>query len=130
MSRYFTGSRCNQSWEQLESYTARYLRGKGWSTFRRLLLSSRGLRCESCKEGFAASKLDIHHIKKIRLARHLRFEESNCIICCKKCHSMLEWLGEQVESLGSGPKTLDPGLQTQEDLLSDNILCLAKVKPP
>ena len=104
VKRYFNGSHCNQDWQELESAEAKSIRGHGWSTFRYTVRAERGNKCEVCgvpeltKEEKASltrkerqqRELHLHHIKKLKTHRHLRFERSNIIVCCVPCHKKLE----------------------------------------
>jgi HNH endonuclease len=92
---YFKGGRCNPDWQQLETAGAAKARGSGWDIFRKVLIAKRGMKCEHCEVTLQElwlrkSNLDIHHIIKIRHARQLRFDESNCLVLCKPCHSRAE----------------------------------------
>ena len=88
---------CVPGWEQLESDQAKRLRGKGWSSFARLVKKERGERCQIC--GTSQNRqissrthleLHVHHILKVRTHRHLRFERSNVAVVCQDCHDKAE----------------------------------------
>ncbi|MGH9424803.1 MAG: hypothetical protein ACRD2L_00630 [Terriglobia bacterium] len=50
------------------------------------------------------TELQLHHIKKLRDHRHLRFERCNVIVCCQKCHKELERkLDEELARGGGAP---------------------------
>lgn len=90
---YFRGKKANKGWQALESDEAKRLRGHGWTLFRKRVLDKRGYFCEVCGVENTAKKLDglhLHHKLKIRMHRHLRFEESNVVACCHNCHRELE----------------------------------------
>jgi hypothetical protein len=102
--QYFNGAHANPDWRELESEQAKRERGRGWYTFCKTVRNERGNKCEVCdilevaKEERAAlsrperqqAELHLHHIKKLRTHRHLRFERANVIVCCQKCHKELE----------------------------------------
>jgi hypothetical protein len=112
--KYFNGAHCNQDWQQLESKEAKSMRGRGWITFRKLILSERGLLCQSCRLPFVKSKLELHHIKKLSTHRQLRFERSNVFVCCQECHSTLENMEDVAELLSAIAETNDSGLLRKE----------------
>jgi len=102
--RYFNGAHSNPDWQQLESTEAKSARGRGWYTFCKTVRAERGNKCEVCgireltREERASltraerqrRELHLHHVKKLRTHRHLRFERSNVIVCCQPCHKTLE----------------------------------------
>ena len=98
MNNYFKGEKCNADWQELESESARKMRGRGWMTFRRIVIAAHGMKCDGCDKTLAdlwsvGRTLDVHHKIKIRQARHLRFEESNCQVFCQPCHVRAEKQG-------------------------------------
>ncbi len=121
---YFTGKRCNQDWEKLETPEAKVLRGHGWWNFRKAVIQERGWRCEVCGRppdqipGFDPRwpnrLLHLHHQVKVRKARQLRFERSNVVVCCPGCHVRVEKANGQVTDAGGlrfrapMPTTIDP----------------------
>lgn len=121
---YFTGKRCNQDWMERETNEARIIRGHGWWNFRKAVIQERGWRCQVCGispdqiPGFNPKRpnrlLHIHHLEKVRKARHLRFERSNVVVCCQRCHVRLERVGGHVTDAGvfvfrgSNVKAIDP----------------------
>lgn len=77
------------NWADLESANARSLRGRGWGLFSKEVRKARGNKCEVCgspDRGY----LCCHHILPVRLFRHLRFEARNCLVLCRRCHSLAE----------------------------------------
>jgi len=76
----------------------------GWSTFCKTVRAERGNKCEVCgvpeptKEEKALltrkerqkRELHLHHVKKLKTHRHLRFERSNVVVCCVECHKELD----------------------------------------
>ena len=92
--QYFNGSHCNMKWMELESEEAKHTREVvGWAKFRRIVLEDRGNKCEFCGQvgnrkpnGVVGDALHLHHEKKLSSYRHLRFERSNIVVCCQKCH--------------------------------------------
>ena len=101
---YFSGERSNADWQELESPEAKSARGRGWYTFCKTVRAERGNKCEVCgvpeltkeqrasltREERQRRELHLHHVKKLKTHRHLRFERSNVIVCCQPCHSELE----------------------------------------
>lgn len=106
--RYFNGAHANPDWQELESLAAKKERGHGWYTFCKKVRAERGNVCEVCgqpemtaEEKAALSlkerqhrELHLHHIKKLKNYRHLRFERSNVVVVCIGCHERLEPLPE------------------------------------
>ena len=104
VKRYFNGANCNQDWQELESPEAKRERGRGWYTFSKAVRGERGNRCEICgvpeltrdekasltRKERQKRALHLHHIKKLKTNRHLRFERSNVIVCCQPCHKERE----------------------------------------
>ena len=102
--RYFDGAHANQDWQELESPEGKRERGHGWYMFCKKVRAERGNKCEVCgiveltkaersllsREERQRRELQLHHIKKLRTHRHLRFERSNVIVCCQPCHKQLE----------------------------------------
>ena len=102
--RYFDGGHANPDWQALESEEAKRLRGRGWYTFCKTIRAERGNRCEVCgaleltgeeRNRLARAErqrreLHLHHLKKLRTHRQLRFERSNVVVCCQSCHKELE----------------------------------------
>jgi hypothetical protein len=102
--KYFNGAHCNTDWQELESETAKRERGRGWYTFCKTVRAERGNRCEICGiEALSAEEraqltrrerqqreLHLHHKRKLRIFRHLRFERSNVVVCCIPCHKKME----------------------------------------
>ena len=102
--KYFNGANANQDWQELESPEARSERGHGWYAFCKTVRAERGNKCEICgvaeltkeervllsRDERQRRELHLHHIKKLRTHRHLRFERSNVIVCCQPCHKRIE----------------------------------------
>lgn len=103
-----------QSWELLESAQAKHDRGRGWYSFCKIVKAERNYTCEHCGDKEFLRELrsllsrkdrqritfHLHHKKKLRTNRHLKFERSNIILCCQVCHNELEktakdWYGTQ-----------------------------------
>lgn len=76
-------------WENLESESARKMRGRGWVKFSQNVRAEAENSCQLCglKNMY---RLDTHHIFKQRTHRHLKFERWNTISLCKECHSYAE----------------------------------------
>jgi hypothetical protein len=54
--------------------------------------------CGVCHELVPLKKMHLHHIKKARTNRHLRFEPSNVILAHEdKCHTLAEYMGERIK---------------------------------
>ena len=102
--KYFNGAHCNPEWNGLESEPTMRERGRGWSTFCKVVRAERGNKCEVCatEELSPEAKaqltrlerqrreLHLHHKQKLSMFRHLRFERSNVVVCCVTCHLKLE----------------------------------------
>jgi hypothetical protein len=113
--KYFNGSHSNPDWQELELDEAKRERGHGWYTFCKKVRAERGNKCEVCgvpglpKEQRAGltrkeqqrRELQLHHLKKLRTHRHLRFERCNVIVCCVHCHKKLE---SELDSVLTEPK--------------------------
>lgn len=68
------------------------------SVFSRIVIQERGNKCGECGVPARQRKdLQIHHIYKQRTHRHLRFERSNMVVCCQKCHTKLEKVSDWLE---------------------------------
>ena len=78
-------------WMKLESEFHRHIRGKGWYSFRRMIMDKRGYKCQKCGNAGSCSSitkgLHLHHIKSQKKYRHLKFEPSNVVILCRECHN-------------------------------------------
>jgi len=86
-SNYFRSPRCNPDWEDLESVEAKRLRGHGSYSFRKMIISERGEKCQDCgiEQADAKRKIQIFHIHSRQTHRHLSFERSNVLFLCQPC---------------------------------------------
>lgn len=82
------------SWETLESPEARIARGKGYPVFVQTIRIERMFACERCgiehNQEIQQEWLHLHHIKKVKTHRHLKFEKSNVRLLCQSCHVIEE----------------------------------------
>jgi len=106
--RYFNGAHANTDWQELESLSAKTERGHGWYSFCKRVRAERGNVCELCgqpemtpqvkaalsRKERQQRELHLHHIKKLKNYRHLRFERDNVVVACVRCHKRLEPLAE------------------------------------
>jgi 5-methylcytosine-specific restriction endonuclease McrA len=69
-----------------------------YEDFRKKVLKRDGKKCmmPGCK---SKNRLQVHHIKKWANAHALRYEISNGITLCKKCHDSIKYHESQYENL-------------------------------
>jgi hypothetical protein len=124
VKRYFNGARANPDWKEMESSEAKRERGRGWYSFCKAVRRERENKCEVCgvpeltreqrslltRKDRQRQELQLHHVKKLRTHRHLRFERGNVVVCCLECHKVLEDMAD------GGAQYLRPS-QTQQLIL-------------
>ena len=84
---------CKPKTSQLRGTTAQRGYGNDW---RRLSENQRDLRpiCEVCDaKGIATPATELHHIRKIAEAEHLRLSVENTLSVCWRCHREVEGIG-------------------------------------
>lgn len=60
---------------------------KAWKQLREYVLARDDFLCQDClKRNKITEATDVHHIKKLRIAWHLRLDANNCIALCGECH--------------------------------------------
>lgn len=65
-----------------------------WRRFREWFLAKYPL-CADCREhGRTTLAVEVHHLRKIKDAPHLRLVEDACLPLCKRCHSLRTRRGE------------------------------------
>lgn len=69
-----------------------------YTDFRKAVLKrdKRKCRMPGCNSG---NRLQVHHIKKWSVAHSLRYEVTNGITLCKKCHDSIKYHENQYEHL-------------------------------
>jgi 5-methylcytosine-specific restriction endonuclease McrA len=65
-----------------------------YKEFRKCVLKRDKYKCMMCKN---KTQLQVHHIKKWSRASALRYEVSNGITLCKKCHDRIKGYEHQYE---------------------------------
>lgn len=59
------------------------------SELRQSVLARDKYTCQLCFKKRSGRFLQVHHIIMWSRSAHLRFEKSNCITLCKKCHKSI-----------------------------------------
>lgn len=65
-----------------------------WLRFREWYIKAHPL-CQDCEaKGFVEPATEVHHVRKVRDAPHLKLVEANVMGLCKSCHSKRSARGE------------------------------------
>jgi 5-methylcytosine-specific restriction enzyme A len=75
-----------------ENYITRFRSSRAWQIKRGEIKKRDKFLCLACFQNgrYIFDKLEIHHIRPIAKAWHLRLEASNLITLCTACHKMAE----------------------------------------
>lgn len=75
-----------------ENYITRFRSSRAWQNIRGEIKKRDKFLCMACLQNgrYTFDKLEIHHIRPISKAWHLRLTASNLITLCVNCHKMAE----------------------------------------
>lgn len=88
------GKQSRREYDQRRGSAAERGYDAAWQRFRKRYLAEHPL-CEDCQAtGIVTAATDIHHIAKLRDRLDLKYEDSNLMALCSRCHDVRTRKGE------------------------------------